>query len=541
MNKQLILEKYIRVSVKKALKEQEEQQKKAEKALYLVYRFPGLKKIMEDLMSPVFGRFVGHIEIVAPKPTTFNVELINGQDFSIIYAGKGNFTIKISGKKYDPNNLGELERASQSIADLLQLNYAPEEGKEQQSSSDAEIKSDLEKGGIETPPEETPEEETPSETPPPVAEGFKKKSNINVIEEIMKEFSIKSKKPSSGKLKEAKSKKEKPAEEDTSDIGKIMSTLKSAGIRKDVLNDIKNVLLDYNENQLKNFIYNFRKYDINNITDIYKTFSDFFNITTQGLGKGEVMLIIGLEDSKSGGTSSKDIEVKGEIYEVKELTNGEFKLASDGYISGTAYLQNLTTFKKYLTKEVVPALDITEDEANILYDTINYYTKNEPNNASREFINNLERSCKILKQSITKTSIQTINYITVKGKKIAISDEDWDKIQAGSGPVTISFGDEVNEVKVNLSKLDKHPWVLNPKEVKDNLNIIWNKFLSKMKGMIFFNYPGKSEGVKMDIEEVKKNFTPFRINLNSLTAKENSTINQKKEIDEKYNTKYRIK
>ena len=247
MNKQLILEKYIRVSVKKALKEQEEQQKKAEKALYLVYRFPGLKKLMEDLMSPAFGRFVGHIEIVAPKPTTFNVELINGQDFSITYAGKGNFTIKISGKKYDPNNLGELERASQSIADLLQLNYAPEEGKEQQSSSDAEIKSDLEKGGTEAPPEAPPaappEEETPSETPPPVAEGFKKKSNINVIEEIMKEFSIKSKKPSSGKLKEAKSKKEKPAEEDTSDIGKIMSTLKSAGIRKDVLNDIKNVLL----------------------------------------------------------------------------------------------------------------------------------------------------------------------------------------------------------------------------------------------------------------------------------------------------------
>jgi hypothetical protein len=338
-------------------------------------------------------------------------------------------------------------------------------------------------------------------------------------------------------LDEARPKKEKPVEEeDISYIGKIISTLKTAGIRKDVLDSIKSILTNYNEGQLKNFIKKFRTYNIDNIEEIYKQFRDFFNITTQGLGKGEVMLIIGLEDSKSGGTSSKDIEVKEKIYEVKELTNGEFKLASDGYISGTAYLQNLTTFKKYLTKEVVPALDITEDEANILYDTIDYYTKNEPNNASREFINNLERSCKILKQSITKTSIQTINYITVKGKKIAISDEDWDKIQAGSGPVTISFGDEVNEVKVNLSKLDKHPWVLNPKEVKGNLNIIWDKFLSKMEGMIFFNYPGKSEGVKMDIEEVKKNFTPFRINLNSLTAKENSTINQKNEVTEEYDT-----
>lgn len=180
MNKQLILEKYIKVAVRKALKEQEEQQKRAEKALYLIYRFPGLKKLMEDLMSPVFGRFIGHIEIVAPKPTTFDVKLINGQDFSIIYIGKGNFTVKISGKKYNPNNLGELERASQSIADLLQLNYAPEEGKEQQSSSEAGIKSDLEKGAKEAPPaEETPAEE---ETPPPVAESLKKKvKSLNEI------------------------------------------------------------------------------------------------------------------------------------------------------------------------------------------------------------------------------------------------------------------------------------------------------------------------------------------------------------------------
>jgi hypothetical protein len=130
MNKQLILEKYIKVAVKKALKEQEEQQRKAEKAMYMVYRFPGLKKVMEDLMSPAFGRYVNGINIVSPKPTTFKVDLTNGQDFSIKYIGKGNFNVKVAGKKYDPLNLGELERASQAIADLLELNYAPSEGKE---------------------------------------------------------------------------------------------------------------------------------------------------------------------------------------------------------------------------------------------------------------------------------------------------------------------------------------------------------------------------------------------------------------------------
>jgi hypothetical protein len=163
MNKQLLLEKYIKVAVKKAIKEAEEQQQKAEKAMYMVYRFPGLKKLMEDLMSPAFGRYVNGINIVAPKPTTFKVDLTNGQDFSIKYIGKGNFQVKVAGRKYDPINLGELERASQGIADLLELNYAPKE--------------DMESGGAETPPAESPAASEDqlgpelaaanSETPPP--------------------------------------------------------------------------------------------------------------------------------------------------------------------------------------------------------------------------------------------------------------------------------------------------------------------------------------------------------------------------------------
>jgi hypothetical protein len=86
---------------------------------------------MEEIMSPAFGRYVNGIDIVAPKPTTFNVSLINGQEFSIKYLGNKNFSIKVAGKKYNPINLGEAERCSQAIADLLELNYAPAEGKEQ--------------------------------------------------------------------------------------------------------------------------------------------------------------------------------------------------------------------------------------------------------------------------------------------------------------------------------------------------------------------------------------------------------------------------
>jgi hypothetical protein len=182
MDKKLLLEKYIKVAVRKALQEQEAQQRRAEKAMYLVYRFPGLKKVMEDLMSPSFGRYATNISIVSPKPTTFKVELINGQNFIISYLGRGNFSVKVAGKKYFSRNLGELERASYAITNLLELNYAPKEaaksknGKETPKSSDpdepaaSDLAADLASASEEIPEEtpETPSEETPEEETPEV-------------------------------------------------------------------------------------------------------------------------------------------------------------------------------------------------------------------------------------------------------------------------------------------------------------------------------------------------------------------------------------
>ena len=158
MNK-LILEKYISVAVQKALKEEEIQQKKSVKSMYLVYRFPGLKKLLEELMSPAFGRYISDVSITAPKPTTFKIDLINSQSFSIYYIGGGEFMIKVSGKKYYSENLGELERASAGISSLLELNYAPDEIKEEPAADKgAELGAELSAADE---PEAESEEETP--------------------------------------------------------------------------------------------------------------------------------------------------------------------------------------------------------------------------------------------------------------------------------------------------------------------------------------------------------------------------------------------
>ena len=175
MDKRLLLEKYIKVAVRKALQEEEARQKKATRAMYLVYRFPGLKKVMEDLMSPSFARFVTNVSVIAPKPTTFMVEMINGEDFNIRYDGRKNYTVKIAGRKYNMQNLSELERAQQSLADVLELDYAvdekdggvgeaskPDAGAEAFSAASSAPAAEI---PAETPPAEepAPEEETPAE------------------------------------------------------------------------------------------------------------------------------------------------------------------------------------------------------------------------------------------------------------------------------------------------------------------------------------------------------------------------------------------
>jgi hypothetical protein len=175
MDKRLLLEKYVRVAIKKAIQEQEERQKKAEKAMYLIYRFPGLKKSIEELMSPSFGRFITAVDLVAPKPTTFKVTLINGYDFNITYLKKDTWQAKVAGKKYYLLNIGEAERAAQAIADLLDLSPSLKEGE-----GEAPAPPPAETGGGAPPPSETPTpEETAknaelaqnlaAETPPPAA------------------------------------------------------------------------------------------------------------------------------------------------------------------------------------------------------------------------------------------------------------------------------------------------------------------------------------------------------------------------------------
>ena len=96
----------------------------------MLEKFPTLKATLIKLMTRDFNEFVDTIDWVSPKPTTFRINLVNGQDFTMKWSGK-NFQAKIQGKKYFLGQLDEFQQALDKLALLYQeapLKGADEEG-----------------------------------------------------------------------------------------------------------------------------------------------------------------------------------------------------------------------------------------------------------------------------------------------------------------------------------------------------------------------------------------------------------------------------
>jgi len=305
------------------------------------------------------------------------------------------------------------------------------------------------------------------------------------------------------------------------DINNILQTLQKAGARADVLPQVEEILTNYSPEQLKIFTDNFRKYTVNDLDRIYDVFaSDFFNIKAkEGEGRGEVMLLIGLKDSKAGGLKTKDITIDGKIYEVKELTGNEFRTGSDGSIAGTSYLKNLINFKTLLNKDIIDSLDLTEEEKKIIDRTIDYYTKYEPNNGSAGFLKDLKETCAVLKNKISTQKETPIRYISAGGKKIAVNDDDYNKLVPQAGSINIDLGDELQDTKIKINKLKRHPWIEDPNLVMEELRQKLDSFIKSVDYFILFNYPGSPKGKLLSSKETTEQFMVGRIVFASINAK----------------------
>jgi|TARA_R110002012_G_scaffold293757_1_gene489565 hypothetical protein len=97
-------------------------------------KFPELKDIIVALLTHEFDSFLEGIDWVAPRPSTFRIKLLNGQNFLLTY-GSRSWIAQVEGKKYYLLNLDEEEFAAQAIARILQ--YGPASGADVDADADA--------------------------------------------------------------------------------------------------------------------------------------------------------------------------------------------------------------------------------------------------------------------------------------------------------------------------------------------------------------------------------------------------------------------
>jgi hypothetical protein len=113
-------------------------------------KFPELKKVLVDLLTPDFDFFLASIDWVAPRPTTFRINLKNGTSFYLIFTPRS-WIAQVEGKKYYLLNLNEEEAACEAIA--RQLRYqVPVKDKPEEATGGADITATE----TETETEETP-------------------------------------------------------------------------------------------------------------------------------------------------------------------------------------------------------------------------------------------------------------------------------------------------------------------------------------------------------------------------------------------------
>ena len=98
-------------------------------------RFPTVKAAIVKLQTEQFKEFVESIDWISPRPSSFRVNLKNGQDYILKWTGK-TFEAQILGKRYLLSNIADYQQALDKLAILYREAPMKGAGEEPEDASD---------------------------------------------------------------------------------------------------------------------------------------------------------------------------------------------------------------------------------------------------------------------------------------------------------------------------------------------------------------------------------------------------------------------
>ena len=168
------------------------------------------------------------------------------------------------------------------------------------------------------------------------------KSDIIKLQEVLDEMGIKLPFERIQEAKLTKSGKE---------IYEIMSN-PDIGLRKEALALMQGIIAKLSEKEQTEVRSKLRTLTLDKfVAGGWKTFEKFFDVTIQGFGRGELMCVMAIKDSRSGGTAEKDLFIssgpKSGMWEVKEDPSG-IRMAQSGAAQKFKYVKRIRKFYEML-------------------------------------------------------------------------------------------------------------------------------------------------------------------------------------------------
>jgi len=97
----------------------------------ILAKFPTLRQAIIKLQTEDFKEFVDSIDWISPRPTSFRINLKNGQDYILKWTGK-TFEAQIMGKRYLLSNISDYQQAIDKLAILYRESPMKGAGEEEE-------------------------------------------------------------------------------------------------------------------------------------------------------------------------------------------------------------------------------------------------------------------------------------------------------------------------------------------------------------------------------------------------------------------------
>ncbi len=252
---------------------------------------------------------------------------------------------------------------------------------------------------------------------------------------------------------------------------------------------------------------------IKNLSTYVQAFKDFFDITKKGVGRGELIPLLSIKGSKSGGIADKDILVDGKVLEVKELDRGgSFITGKSGTAIGSTLKNNIRSFYEYgIDNTLVSQFD--DPDFNEVVNSIKQYYEGpySSGNLSMDFRKNILKFIKEFKDKKREIidSVKNLKIVDVDGQKFTYTRE---------GEGILRLGEKISDEKANLQKFLKHEYIIENSTPEEELDQIKDKYLDSIDFLLIYSKGGNMSKV-LPQDQAKQDITVRDITQNSIRLK----------------------